>query len=63
MSEVDSRRTSIACSGCGTAVPKTLSTRTHACPVCGLTMDRDRNAARNIARRGAEALHALSRAA
>jgi len=42
------RRTSIDCSSCGHAVPKTLATRIHSCPNCGLEMCRDQNAARNI---------------
>src|SRR5438105_4465761 len=36
------------CSGCGERVKKTLSTRTHVCPKCGLVLDRDENAAKNI---------------
>lgn len=40
--------TSQDCSGCGTKVPKTLSVRLHECPKCGLSMDRDENAALNI---------------
>jgi predicted RNA-binding Zn-ribbon protein involved in translation (DUF1610 family) len=40
--------TSQACSGCGCLVPKSLDVRTHACPECGLILDRDVNAARNI---------------
>jgi putative transposase len=36
------------CSGCGERVQKTLSTRTHVCPKCGLVLDRDENAAINI---------------
>lgn len=40
--------TSQACSECGCKVVKTLSTRTHRCPECGYTADRDENAARNI---------------
>jgi putative transposase len=40
--------TSQVCSGCGLIVPKDLSVRTHDCPRCGLTVDRDVNAARNI---------------
>jgi len=43
--------TSQDCSGCGTKVPKTLSIRTHECPKCGLELDRDVNAARNILER------------
>jgi IS605 OrfB family transposase len=40
--------TSQDCSGCGERVQKTLSTRTHVCPTCGLVLDRDENAALNI---------------
>ncbi len=40
--------TSQDCSGCGERVQKTLSTRTHICPKCGLILDRDENAAVNI---------------
>lgn len=40
--------TSQRCSGCGELVPKDLDTRVHACPQCGLVLDRDVNAARNI---------------
>ena len=40
--------TSQDCSGCKERVQKTLSTRTHVCPKCGLVLDRDVNAALNI---------------
>jgi putative transposase len=40
--------TSQDCSGCGTRVPKALNVRTHVCTSCGLVLDRDENAARNI---------------
>jgi putative transposase len=40
--------TSQDCSGCGTRVEKSLNVRTHICPSCGLVMDRDKNAAKNI---------------
>jgi putative transposase len=40
------------CSQCGTRVQKSLSVRTHVCPSCGLVLDRDENAARNILRAG-----------
>lgn len=40
--------TSQYCSGCGCRVEKDLSVRVHSCPHCGLTLDRDVNAARNI---------------
>lgn len=36
------------CSACGTRVKKSLSVRTHRCPSCGMVLDRDHNAARNI---------------
>nr|WP_276977918.1 transposase [Ferrimicrobium acidiphilum] len=45
---VDPRGTSQKCSGCGVMVPKGLEERTHSCPDCGLVLDRDVNAARNI---------------
>lgn len=44
---VNPRGTSIRCSRCGDEVLKTLSERVHRC-ACGLTLDRDENAARNI---------------
>ncbi len=40
--------TSQDCSTCGTHVKKSLSVRTHICYKCGLVLDRDHNAARNI---------------
>jgi putative transposase len=40
--------TSQNCSRCGGKVKKSLSTRTHVCPHCGLIEDRDVNAAINI---------------
>ena len=45
---VDPRGTTQMCSGCGTVVKKSLSKRIHLCPKCGLLLDRDLNAARNI---------------
>ncbi len=53
---VDPRHTSKQCSRCGELVEKDLSVRVHACPVCGLVMDRDENAANNILRLGLESL-------
>jgi putative transposase len=44
--------TSQKCSGCGEQVPKGLSVRTHVCINCGLVLDRDLNAAKNIQRLG-----------
>jgi putative transposase len=40
--------TSQDCSGCGERIHKSLSVRTHVCTNCGLILDRDANAARNI---------------
>ncbi|MBP0018851.1 MAG: transposase [Cyanobacteria bacterium SBLK] len=57
--KVNPHGTSQDCSGCGTKVPKTLSVRTHECPKCGLKMDRDENAARNILHRAIEELQAV----
>jgi len=45
---VNPSNTTRACSGCGSIVPKRLSVRVHSCPDCGLVLDRDVNAARNI---------------
>ncbi len=44
--------TSQDCSGCGARIQKSLSVRTHVCTHCGLILDRDENAARNILWRG-----------
>ncbi len=46
--------TSQICSGCGGRVEKGLGERMHRCPECGLVLDRDVNAARNILKRGLE---------
>jgi putative transposase len=40
--------TSQNCSVCATVVRKTLSVRTHICHGCGIVLDRDENAAKNI---------------
>jgi putative transposase len=52
---VKPRGTSQECSGCGTVVRKELWERVHSCPICGLVMDRDWNAALNILCRGLSA--------
>lgn len=49
---VDPRGTSQECSACGATVRKSIGVRVHHCPACGLVLDRDINAAVNIARRG-----------
>jgi len=48
---VDPRGTSQLCSNCGSLVRKTLRDREHECHACGLVMDRDLNAAKNILQR------------
>lgn len=53
---VNPRGATQMCSGCGKVVPKDLSVRTHDCPHCGLRIDRDLNAARNILARGLASL-------
>ena len=52
---VPAQYTSQDCSGvlpdgsrCAQRIAKSLSVRTHVCPSCGLVLDRDENAARNI---------------
>jgi putative transposase len=55
--------TSQNCSGCGERVEKSLSVRTHICPSCGLVLDRDENAARNIKWAGQALQGAVARAA
>jgi putative transposase len=50
--EVNPAWTSQDCSGCGRRVKKTLQERVHFCPMCGLSLDRDTNAARNILKIG-----------
>lgn len=50
--KVPAKNTSQVCSECGEIVPKDLSIRVHECPHCGLSIDRDINAARNILRLG-----------
>jgi putative transposase len=53
---VNPRNTSKMCSCCGILVEKSLSVRVHSCPVCGLVMDRDQNAAVNILALGLQCL-------
>ena len=48
--------TSQDCSGCGHRQKKTLAERVHQCVCCGLTLDRDHNAALNIKSLGLQAL-------
>ncbi len=44
--------TSADCSGCGNRVKKTLAERIHVCECCGLVLQRDVNAAKNILKIG-----------
>jgi len=46
--KVNPRNTSQKCSKCKRMIKKSLVTRIHECPRCGLEIDRDLNAARNI---------------
>ncbi len=50
--KVNPRNTSQICSGCEVVVAKDLAERVHHCPTCGLYLDRDVNAARNILKLG-----------
>lgn len=52
MVAVNPAYTSQDCSQCGHRQRKMLSQRLHTCPCCGLGLDRDENAARNILRLG-----------
>ncbi len=52
--QVNPRNTTQNCSRCGEYVKKTLSTRTHECPSCGLVLDRDLNASKNVLKIGKE---------
>ncbi len=56
MVQVNPRNTSKRCSRCGQLVEKKLSDRVHSCPVCGLVLDRDHNAAINILALGMQSL-------
>jgi putative transposase len=53
---VNPSNTSQICSGCNQVVQKDLSERVHSCPFCGLTLDRDLNAALNILRLGLQSV-------
>lgn len=53
---VNPNGTSQYCSECGCRVEKSLSVRVHSCPHCGLVLNRDVNAARNVLTRAGQAL-------
>ena len=46
--------TSQDCSACGARIKKSLSVHTHICTNCGVVLDRDHNAARNILEKAKE---------
>jgi len=48
---VSAYHTTQLCSRCGKLVPKTLATRIHSCPYCGLDLARDHNSAITILHR------------
>jgi putative transposase len=52
--------TSQDCSACGYRAKKPLKERWHNCPMCGLSLDRDMNAAINILRLGLQSLAVAS---
>lgn len=56
---VNPRNTTQSCSNCGALVPKELKNRVHSCS-CGLILDRDINAARNILTLGKSAAVVLT---
>jgi putative transposase len=58
---VDPKYTSQMSSWCGMIVKKDLSERIHNCSECGLTMDRDLNAAINILRLGMQSVRKSDR--
>ena len=53
---VDPAFTTQDCSACGYRAKKKLSERWHLCPMCGLSLDRDTNAAVNISALGQKSL-------
>ena len=57
--QVNPCNTSKRCSRCGELVEKELRVRMHACVGCGLTIDRDHNAALNILALGLQSLPQL----
>jgi putative transposase len=58
--EVNPAYTSQMCSRCGNIQKKSLSVRWHECQKCGLSLDRDMNAAVNIMALGQQSLPALT---
>jgi len=58
--KVDPKNTSQLCSQCNKIVKKDRGVRVHKCPHCGLILDRDINAAKNILQRAASVLEPLT---
>jgi len=56
--KVNPQFTTQLCSQCGELSKKSLAVRTHNCPYCGLSLDRDVNAAINILRAGTAQIYA-----
>ena len=50
--KIPARNTTVDCSRCGNAVPKSLAIRIHRCDKCGLILNRDHNASINILNKG-----------
>ncbi len=57
---VSAFNTTQLCSRCGKLVPKTLATRIHSCPYCGLDLTRDHNSAITILHRSRYYVASLS---
>ena len=57
---VSAYNTTQLCSRCGKIVPKTLATRIHRCPYCGLDLARDHNSAITVLHRSNHYLDSLS---
>jgi len=57
---VSAYNTTQLCSRCGKVVPKTLATRIHRCPYCGLVLARDHNSAITVLNRSTRYLESLS---
>jgi len=57
---VSAYNTTQLCSRCGKLVPKTLATRIHSCPYCGLDVARDHNSAITILHRSRYYVASLS---
>ena len=57
---VSAYNTTQLCSRCGKIVPKTLATRIHRCPYCGLVLARDHNSAITVLHRSTHYLESLS---